>query len=171
MGAPRGNKYAKGNKGGGRKTRYKKEYCDLAYKFCLLGATDNDLADLFTTSESVINAWKRRHKEFSEALKAGKVAADAKVAESLYKRACGYSHPDTKPQWVESDMKGEDGEWHRVGRWEYAEFTKHYPPDSTAMIYWLKNRSANWRDKPEKSDGSGSIAEDLKELSKSLPGA
>ena len=30
---------------------------------------------------------------------------------------------------------------------------KHYPPDTTAGIFWLKNRQRDkWRDKPEADD-------------------
>jgi hypothetical protein len=50
-------------------------------------------------------------------------------------------HPETKPQWVNDD---------NGGRWEYAEYVRHYPPDPTSMIFWLKNRQPqDWRDKQE----------------------
>jgi len=29
-------------------------------------------------------------------------------------------------------------------------YTEHYPPDTTALVFWLNNRQrARWRDKPE----------------------
>ena len=59
-----GNKYAVGNKGGGRPTLFKEEYLEQAYKLCLLGATDADLADFFGVDEDTINLWKRTHKDF-----------------------------------------------------------------------------------------------------------
>lgn len=137
MGAPEGNINALDNPGGGRPTEYKKEYCRMAYRSALLGATDEDLADLFDVSERTITTWKQEHIEFSSALKKGKELADGKVVESLYKRATGYSHPDV-------DIKMFDGKVITT------KLTKHYPPDTTAAIFWLKNRQKKaWRDKQE----------------------
>ena len=87
MAAAKGNKYAKGNKGGGRTSDYQEEYLEQAYKFCLLGATDAQLAEFFNVSETTINNWKDKHEEFSLALKRGKMIADAEIANSLYQRA------------------------------------------------------------------------------------
>jgi transcriptional regulator with XRE-family HTH domain len=134
MGAPKGNQYAKGI---GRPTKYKEEYDDQVYKLCLLGATDKEIADFFEVSESTINEWKRDYKSFSESLKKGKWLADANVAERLYQRALGYEHP-------EDDIKA------YMGDIIITPTIKHYPPDPTAAIFWLKNRqSAKWRDKQE----------------------
>ena len=46
MPAPMGNKNAKGNKGGGRPTKFKKEFSKIAYQMCLLGAKDEEIAKL-----------------------------------------------------------------------------------------------------------------------------
>lgn len=63
--------------------------------------------------------------------------ADAKVVASLYKRANGYSHPAL-------DIRTVDGEVVET------EYTKHYPPDTVACIFWLKNRRPDlWRDRKE----------------------
>ena len=120
---------------GGRPTRYKAEYNEQAYKLCLLGATDEEMADFFGVSEVTINTWKKNKKGFLESLKKGKRNADANVAESLYKRACGYEHPDVHISSYEGDITVTD-------------ITKHYPPDTAACFIWLKNR-AGWRDKQE----------------------
>jgi|SRR5690625_922287 len=131
---------------GGRPTRYRAEYAEQAYKLCLLGATDKELADFFHVSEQTINTWKKRHKRFLESLKKGKDAADAEVASKLFHRATGYEHP-------EADIKVISGEI------VITPTIKHYPPDTTAAIFWLKNRQpSKWRDKQEvdhkSSDGS-----------------
>lgn len=137
MPAPKGNNYAAGNKGGGRKTSYKPEYAKTAFKFCLLGATDEDLASLFEVTEKTINTWKKEHKEFSTALKEGKQDADAEIAHSLYQNAKGYSHPDL-------DIKVIDGKIVKT------KITRHYPPNTTSAIFWLKNRQPKqFRDKQE----------------------
>lgn len=119
----------------GRPTDYKDEYCEQAKKLCLLGATDKQLADFFSVTEQTVNNWKNDHPEFFESLKEGKQLADAKVAESLYNRARGYEHTEDK---VFNDN----------GTPMVVPTIKHYPPDSTACIFWLKNRDPEkWRDK------------------------
>ena len=137
MAAPEGNKYAVGNKGGGRISEYKDTFPRMAEKLCKLGAIDKDLADFFEVSEQTINNWKQEYKEFYLALKKGKLIADANVAESLYKRATGYEHK-------------EDVIFNDKGTPLVVPTIKRYPPDTTAMIFWLKNRRpGEWRDKQE----------------------
>ena len=85
-----GNQYAVGNKGGGRPTSFKKEYVEQAYKLCLLGATDKDLANFFNVTEQAINIWKGKYNDFRLVLQEGKMLADANVAERFYNRARGY---------------------------------------------------------------------------------
>lgn len=130
-------KFQPGNPGGGRPTKYKPQYARQAYKLCLLGATDAQLADFFEVNESTINDWKKRQEPFFQALKKGKAIADAQIAEALFKRAKGYSHRDVHI----SNYKGQI---------TITKLTKHYPPDTTAAIFWLKNRKPEaWRDKQE----------------------
>jgi hypothetical protein len=121
----------------GRRSKFKPEYVEQAEKLCKLGATDAEIADFFGVAESTLNLWKKRHPEFSKSLKKGKLEADATVADRLFKRATGYSHQAEK-------IFNNDGEIVR------AEYIKHYPPDTTACIFWLKNRQPDkWRDKVE----------------------
>lgn len=132
---------------GGRPSKYKAEYAEQAYKLCLLGATDKDMADFFEVDEATINRWKESHTEFCESLKKGKMMADATVAQKLYHRAIGYEHPEI----ITASHQGQIT--------DTMEVTKHYAPDPTAAIFWLKNRQpANWRDKQEREiTGSLSI--------------
>ena len=121
----------------GRPTKYRSEFAEQAYKYCLLGADDKKLAYLFEVDESTINRWKKDHKEFCESIKNGKEIADAEIASSLFHRAKGYSHP-------------EDKIFNNQGVELVVPTIKHYPPDTTAAIFWLKNRQKdNWRDKQE----------------------
>lgn len=125
----------------GRPTKYRPEYAEQAKHLCRLGATDYELATAFEVDLSTINLWKIRHAAFSEAIKEYKVSADDRVEQSLYKRAMGYSLEET-------DIKVIDG--------EIVETTivKHYPPDSTALIFWLKNRQPDkWRQAPDPDQG------------------
>lgn len=129
-----------------RPTNYRKEYAEQARKLCLLGYTDKQLADFFNVCEQTINTWKIKHPEFLESIKKGKEFADIDVVESLYKRATGFDYEEV-------ELKVADG------RTSKKIIKKKVAPDSTAIIFWLKNRQPkSWRDKQEidhqSSDGS-----------------
>lgn len=117
----------------GRPTDYKKEYAALATKFCLLGATDAQLAEFFEVEESTINNWKLKHPEFLEAIKDGKERADAEIAHSLYHRAKGYEHDA-------EEIKVVSGGGNSGSHVERVAVRKIYPPDTKAITMWLTNR-------------------------------
>lgn len=126
----------------GRPSSYKPEYATQAAKLCKLGATDKELADFFSTSEQTINKWKMDFPEFLESLKLGKSESDNRVEKSLYRRALGYSHDAVK---IFHDKDSGT---------IVVPYIEHYPPDTTACIFWLKNRKPNeWRDKIDIDDG------------------
>lgn len=121
----------------GRPSKYKSEFAKQAAKLCALGATDAQLADFFEVSVSTINLWKIQHPAFSESIKVPKAEADARVEQSLYLRAMGYEHDDVDIRVVNNKIIKTD-------------LRKHYPPDTTAAIFWLKNRNPEkWRDKQD----------------------
>jgi len=146
---------------GGRPSKYKPEYCKQAKKLAFLGATDKELADFFEVEEKTINNWKKEHPEFLQSLNEAKAEADAIVVKSLFKRAIGYSHPAVKifqrntfrkklaP--LNEDMPEEEDAIEDTDEMSDAlvvPYTEYYPPDTTACIFWLKNRDReNWRDK------------------------
>ena len=122
----------------------------MVYKLCLLGATNKQIAGVFNVAESTIDKWIQTHEGFSGAMKKGKTQADAEIAESLYHRAKGYSHPEDKILAVA--LGGNMGSEVQV-----TPTIKHYPPDTAAAFIWLKNR-AGWRDKQEvKHEGNISL--------------
>ena len=134
----------------GRPTKYKPEYAEQARKLCLLGYTDAELADFFNVSTDTINEWKVVHPEFSVSICKGKVIADADIAESLYHRAKGYSHPEDDIRTLA--VGGGQSEI------VITPTIKHYPPDTTAASLWLRNRQGGrWRDKQE-LEHSGSVS-------------
>lgn len=113
-----------------RPSSYKPEYAEKAMEFCLLGATDKEMADIFGVSEQTLNTWKKEHPEFLESLKEGKEMADGKVARALYLQA----------------IEG----------------------NTTAAIFWLKNRRKNhWRDKQE-VEHSGNVHISASQLDEDL---
>lgn len=124
---------------GGRPTEFRDAYCDQAYKLCLLGATDVQLADFFEVSEQTINAWKHKHPEFLESLKRGKIEADCKVAQALYKKAIGGYLVNSQKAFVD-----------KMGQEHVIDVADEAAPDTTAAIFWLKNRQPElWREKQE----------------------
>lgn len=122
-----------------RPSKYDPSFPEQARKLCLLGATDLEIADFFEVSIASLYRWKNEHPEFCEALKEAKAEADKRVEESLYQRALGYSHEAVKifmPAGASEPVK--------------VPYREHYPPDTTAAIFWLKNRRPEaWRDKHE----------------------
>lgn len=129
--APTGEKAAVG-----RPSPYREEFNEWAEKACRLGATDAELGEFFEVCEDTINEWKKVYPEFSVSIKRGKMLADAEVADRLFKRATGYSHKAVKFATFEGMIT------------DAKEHDKHYPPDTLACIFWLKNRRPDlWRDK------------------------
>lgn len=122
-------------RGPGRPTLFKPEYVEQARKLALLGATDREIAEFFNVAESTLNNWKLKHPEFVESLKSGKEAADERVERSLFHRAIGYKHDAVKMFQAGGAVITE-------------QYVEHYPPDTTAAIFWLKNRRPKeWRDR------------------------
>lgn len=121
----------------GAPTKFNTRMCPRVYKLALLGATDTQIADFLGISTATLDAWKNEHPRFLSSLKRGKDAADAMVAKSLYRRALGYKHKAVK---IFADPK--------TGAEKVVEYIEHYAPDTTACIFWLKNRQrAAWRDR------------------------
>lgn len=113
---------------------YKPQFAEQAAKLCALGATDREIADFFKVTERTFNNWKGEYPELFHSLKLAKEAADKRVEQSLYRRALGYSHDAVHVSNFQGDVT-------------LTPIVEHYPPDTTACIFWLKNRRPDeWRD-------------------------
>lgn len=121
----------------GRPSLYSEELAVQAKKLASLGATDAEVADFFGVDVRTIYRWKHEHDDFCQALKIGKEDADARVERSLYQKAIGYEQEAVKifmPAGADKPV--------------YADYIEKVAPDTTAAIFWLKNRKpAEWRDK------------------------
>lgn len=128
-----------------RATLYRPEYVEQARKLCLLGATDVELAAFWSVDSETVVSWRKRHPAFRAAILASREIADATVADRLYNRAMGYSHPAVKifmPPGATEPV--------------YAPYTEHYPPDTQAASLWLRNRQPRrWRDRVEHTGTDG----------------
>jgi hypothetical protein len=129
-----------------RPSEYKAAYAEGARKLALLGATDAEIADFYEVDVRTIYRWKNTHEEFCQALKAGKEVADARVERALFHRAVGYEQEEVKifmPAGKDEPV--------------YAKYIAKIAPDTTAAIFWLKNRQPEqWRD-VTKTEHSGSV--------------
>lgn len=114
------------------------------------GCADVDIAKNMGISLSTLYEWKNKFPEFSEAIKKGKEVVDVKVENALLKKAMGYTvdlQKTFKVKTVEYDERGR-----KVSEKEKLQQgvdQVHIPADTTAQIFWLKNRKPDkWRDKP-----------------------
>jgi hypothetical protein len=147
----------------GRPSEYNPEYARQAEKLALFGATDQEMADFFEVDVRTIYRWKHVHDDFCQAIKTGKEIADERVERSLYQRAIGYEQEEVK-------IFMPAGAEHPV----YAPFRAKVAPDTTAAIFWLKNRRRDaWTDKQELDVRVKRAADDLTddELAKIAAGA
>lgn len=122
-----------------RPSKFDPKFVKLAERACALGYTDAELAQLFEVDVRTIARWKLDHEEFCHALKVGKDTADDRVERSLYMRAVGYEEEAVKifmPAGAETPV--------------YAPYTEKIAPDTTAQIFWLKNRRRQtWTDRQQ----------------------
>lgn len=139
----------------GRPTVFRAEFIRMAAKACALGATDVDVAELLGVSVPTIDKWKQSKPDFLQALKAAKASADARVEQSLYRRALGWKHKAVKILAVANGAN-------QGSSVEEIPYIEHYPGDTTAQIFWLKNRQPErWRDKHEVEHGLSSRLAEL----------
>lgn len=107
------------------------------------GLTDEQIAKNIGISRSTLNVWKDRYSDISDALKKGKDIIDRQVENALLKRALGYEYEEVKEKFEDGVIT------------ERTVMKKEVVPDTTAQIFWLKNRKPDkWRDKPAYEDTS-----------------
>ena len=107
------------------------------------GLTDEQIAHNMGINIATLYRWKEKYCDICESLKRGKDVVDRQVENALLRRALGYEYEEVKEKF------------------EYGEITertvtkKEVVPDTTAQIFWLKNRKPDkWRDKPDYEDTS-----------------
>lgn len=107
------------------------------------GLTDEQIAKNIGIATSTFYEWKKKELEFSEALKKGKEVIDFEVENALLKRALGYEYEE---ETYENGILTK-------------KVKKQVAPDTTAQIFWLKNRkSNNWKDRVETDEDKEAVA-------------
>jgi len=113
------------------------------------GFTDDEVAKAMDVSRKTLDNWKTKYKDFLHTLKKSKEISDHKVEQALFERATGYEHEDVDIRVVYNQIVK-------------TKIIKHYPPDPTSMIFWLKNRQPDkWREKTETKVGFDEKAVEL----------
>lgn len=98
------------------------------------GLTDEQIANNLGVSRNTLYKYKDEHIELFEHLKKGKELVDYEVENALLKRALGYNYEEVTYEMGEETKR----------------VVKHVAPDTTAQIFWLKNRKPiQWRDKKD----------------------
>lgn len=119
------------------------------------GLTDEQIAKNLGIGKTAFYKYKNEHTEFANTLKRGKEVIDYEVENALLKRALGYEYTEvTKERILKKDEKGQpcvDIHGFPVHEMVVTKTVKkEVVPDTTAQIFWLKNRKPkDWRDKQE----------------------
>ncbi|MGF2089691.1 helix-turn-helix domain-containing protein [Enterococcus casseliflavus] len=102
------------------------------------GLTDEQIAKNIGIQRPTLYDWKKKYSDISDALKRGKEVVDRQVENALFKRAIGYEYKEVTKELTEAGIV------------VTKIVTKQQAPDTTAQIFWLKNRKPDeWRDKKE----------------------
>lgn len=124
------------------------------------GLTDEQIAKNLGVAYSTFREYVKKYSALSAALKRGKEVVDIEVENALLKRALGYKYNEVTKELIRDKETGE--EELRVTK----VVTKEVTPDTTAQIFWLKNRKPeDWRDKKD-VEHSGNVSNPYEGLTK-----
>lgn len=150
----------------GSRSRYDpKRTPALARGLALTGRIDTEIADMLGITPATLYNWRKRHPEFAEALDAAKDSVDQRVENALLRNAIGYEveeiHVEGPADEQGRPIPGRPMKIHKT--------RKHVPPNTTAQIFWLKNRQpGKWRDqrdhKVEGKVATWTIADAVKDV-------
>lgn len=116
------------------------------------GLTDEQIAGNIGISRSTLNQWKEKYPDISDTLKRGKEVVDLQVENALLKRALGYEYEEVSEKYESGTLT------------EKKVTKKQVVPDTTAQIFWLKNRRPDkWKDKQD-VQVSGELKEEQTKL-------
>lgn len=119
------------------------------------GLTDEQIAKNMGISRSTLAEWKKKYSDISDTLKKGKDVVDIEVENALLKKATGYNaevNKTFKIKEVYYDKKNRRCEKEKLVT---AVDEVHIPADTTAQIFWLKNRRPDeWRDRVQEDNNA-----------------
>lgn len=114
------------------------------------GLTNEQIAHNIGVTRKTLQDWISKYSDISDSLKRGKEVVDRQVENALLKRALGYQFDEVTRELVYDDDEQKDVlSVTKV-------ITKEVAPDTTAQIFWLKNRKPNeWRDRKDIEHSGG----------------
>lgn len=157
----------------GPRSKYTPEILQLMKWMCRSGLTDEEIARELKIHVATLYRWKQAYPELAEVMRENKEIADSKVEDSLYKRARGFWYEEIEtvvkrapkvPAFgpgLGAENDDQDDQAEGIGELPPAppdeeliktttkikRVKKYSPPDTTAAIFWLKNRlPQKWRD-------------------------
>lgn len=162
MPAPKGNKYATGNKGGGRPSSfdpdvvladtidsYHPKIVPLVARCAALGMTEREIAEFLNVSPGALRRWSIAHEELSAALNPARDISDDRVQNAMFLNAVGYTIKTKKPVVVDKIV-------------QMVEVEEYIKPSTTAQIFWLKNRRPDaWKDVQKHEHGAAGEFDNL----------
>jgi len=131
------------------------------------GLTDEQIAKNIGIRRPTLYAWKKEHPDIADALKKGKEVVDVEVENALLKKAMGTTTKTTQYKMVKVDsdvLKAKRVKYMNAYKLDHPDKTKEeiviaaalaiptyeripivetvqeIPPDTSAIIFWLKNR-------------------------------
>lgn len=135
------------------------------------GLTDEQIAGNMGIVASTLYEWKKQYSEISEALKKGKEVVDRQVENALLNKALGFTKTIRKAFKCKDVIYDNGKRVSEKERIEYADEEVYIPPDTTAQIFWLKNRKPDqWRDKQQIEHSGGIRSEKLSDIISQLGG-
>lgn len=135
--------------------KYHESFPDIAYRLCLMGTTDSELATLFKVHPDTVDNWRDKYPEFDNRINEARMLADSLVAESLFKSALGM-------HGVIEEREVLDNEGNKV----VLTTKKTVPPSFNAQSLWLRNKQSDkWKEKQE-TDVNVTLGNDLIETLK-----
>lgn len=113
------------------------------------GLTDEQIWNKLGISKDTFYSYKNKYSDFSDSLKRGKEIVDTEVENALLKRALGNKETLKKPVKLKQVIYSDAGK--KLKEFEEIVMVEEevlITPDTTAQIFWLKNRKPGvWRDK------------------------
>ncbi|KHD34352.1 hypothetical protein NL50_17325 [Clostridium acetobutylicum] len=110
------------------------------------GLTEEQIAHNLGIGRTTLNDYKNKYPSFMNALKKGKEVIDMEVENALLKSALGFKY---KEEAI-------------TNKGEVVEVERYEKPNTTAIIFWLKNRQkTKWRDKQD-IEHSGEVTQNVK---------
>lgn len=125
-----------------------------------------DIAYIMGVDNDTLHKWRKRYKEFNEAIKKGRSTANSNVKRKIYERATGYTHDEEKIFCVKIEPTELNPEGIVIKR---VKTKKHYPPDPTAFIFWMCNQEPDeWKRDRQSKEDTINRAEELKVIAEIL---